>query len=523
MAVFKVAIYVRLSKEDADKENDESESIANQKAMLITYANEKGWHIHKIYTDEDYSGSDATRPEFNEMLKDAERGEFQVVLCKSLSRFARDVALVETYINDKFLEWGIRFVSPTDYADTGVKGNRKNIQINSLVNQWYLEDLSENIKQVLNHKKREGKWVGGMTPYGYKKNPENRHQLIIDEEVVDIVKEIFSMYLSGRGAWHITNQLNQRKIPPPSAHKEQQGQRRAARNTTGKWGRNTIWNILGNPNYCGDMVQARVGKKTYKSKTLTPKAQSEWIIVEDTHEPIISKEDFRKVQEMKKEKSGSYNYVEKRREKENVFRGLVKCSVCGKPATLCKMTSSSFGDRSFRCNGRIENTTKCNVRTLPYSIIYNEVHAKITAYINDELQNMSITKHGEKDKGLEQKLKKEQAKLANRINDLNLALSNAFIEKSTNKISEEDYNVIMSGINTQKEGINEQIEGIQDRISELENAENAGTDWGEYLKSIQGFEELTHDVVRRFIEKIEIGEKTTNKRGVFNPMYYWKI
>lgn len=144
----KAAIYIRFSKEDENKQDAESESIVNQKAMLTSYAYEKEWEIYKIYSDEDYSGSDATRSAFNEMLRDAENGEFQVVLCKSLSRFTRDVALVETYINGKFLEWGIRFVSPTDYADTGTKGSRKNIQINFLVNQWYLEDLFENIKSV---------------------------------------------------------------------------------------------------------------------------------------------------------------------------------------------------------------------------------------------------------------------------------------------------------------------------------------------------------------------------------------
>jgi len=196
--MLKTAIYIRLSKEDDNKPESESESIINQKSMLISYAEEKGWEIFKIYIDEDYSGSDDTRPSFNEMLSDAKDKKFQIVLCKSLSRFARDVSTVETYINGKFIDWGIRFISPNDYADTGIRGSRKNIQINSLVNQWYLEDLSENIKSVLRHKKEQGQFLATVAPYGYKRDPNDRHKIVKDENVSEVIEIIFKLALKER-------------------------------------------------------------------------------------------------------------------------------------------------------------------------------------------------------------------------------------------------------------------------------------------------------------------------------------
>jgi len=177
--MLKVAIYCRLSVEDKDKTIDESESIQNQKSLLLNYCMEKEWSIYKIYSDEDYSGADNERPEFKQMIEDAQQKKFNIILCKTQSRFSRDMEIVEKYIHNKFLEWKIRFVSVVDNADTDVKGNKKARQINGLVNEWYLEDLSENIKTVLEHKRREGKYIGSYEPYGYEKSKYDKNKLII--------------------------------------------------------------------------------------------------------------------------------------------------------------------------------------------------------------------------------------------------------------------------------------------------------------------------------------------------------
>jgi len=163
----RVAIYCRLSEEDRDKLNktDDSESIKNQKSMLLQYAMQQGWEIYNIYSDDDYSGADRKRPEFNRLLHDAEDRKFDIVLCKAQSRFTRELELVEKYIHGLFPRWGIRFVSLTDNADTDDENNKKSRQIHALMNEWYLEDMSRNIKSTFNTKRENGYHIGAFALY----------------------------------------------------------------------------------------------------------------------------------------------------------------------------------------------------------------------------------------------------------------------------------------------------------------------------------------------------------------------
>lgn len=229
----RVALYLRLSKEDLDKLSPEerSESIKNQERMLRDKAEEEGWQIVDVYIDEDYSGADANRPEFNRMLKDCEDGKIDIVLCKSQSRFSRDMELVEKYIHNKFIEWNVRFVSLVDNADTENKGNKKSRQINGLVNEWYLEDTSDNIKATLKSKKEAGLYTGSFAPYGYMKDVDDKNHLVIDPVASEVVKKIFELYNNGYGYYKIVNYLNQEKIPCPYDYKKKQGCKMASPST----------------------------------------------------------------------------------------------------------------------------------------------------------------------------------------------------------------------------------------------------------------------------------------------------
>ena len=186
----RAAIYCRLSKEDEHK-TGESESIQNQKSMLIEYAVQKGFDIYQIYSDEDYSGIDRDRPAFNAMIEAASQHRFDVVLAKTQSRFTRDMELVEKYLHGKFVEWGIRFIAVVDHVDTDDRANKKSRQINGLVNEWYLEDLSNNVRSVLDHKRREGQYIASFALYGYRKDPDARGHLVIDPEAAAVVERMF--------------------------------------------------------------------------------------------------------------------------------------------------------------------------------------------------------------------------------------------------------------------------------------------------------------------------------------------
>ena len=295
----KVAIYCRLSREDDDKlhENDESESIQNQKSMLINYAIENDLDIYNIYCDEDYSGIDSQRPEFNRLLEDAKQHKFDIVLCKTQSRFTRDMEIVEKYLHNKFIEWNIRFVSLVDHVDTLDKGNKKSRQINGLVNEWYLEDLSENIRKTFDSKRQQGLHIGSFVCYGYMRDEHNKNKIVIDKEAAEVVKLIFNLYEQGNGVTKIAESLNEQGILTPTKYKMSKGLnfKNQGKNIE-YWTESTITKILKNEIYIGNMVQGYNKKISYKSKKRVTQPKSKRIIVPNTHEPIIKKEKFYKVQ-----------------------------------------------------------------------------------------------------------------------------------------------------------------------------------------------------------------------------------
>ena len=287
----RAAIYCRLSVEDAEKGNEESESIQNQKSLLQEYAARHGWGVYRIYADEDWSGLREDRPAFREMIRDAEEGRFSILLCKTQSRFTRNAVTAETYLHEKFPLWGIRFVTVVDHVDTAYRANKKARQINSLVNEWYSEELSDNIRAVFRRKMEEGQFLGNYAPYGYRKDPADRHHLIIDRETAPTVAEIYHLYLSGLSCKMIAERLTETAIPTPSQVKKSRGEDLGRKDCI-RWSAGTVRKILRNPVYLGHMVQGREEKISFKERKTRELPQNRWIVVENTHEAVIKQEIF---------------------------------------------------------------------------------------------------------------------------------------------------------------------------------------------------------------------------------------
>ena len=195
----RAVLYLRLSKEDADKVNkgDDSRSIKNQRLLLTEYALNKSFQIVKVYSDDDESGLYDDRPGFEEMMEDAKLGLFDVIIAKKQSRFSRNMEHIEKYLHHDLPNLGIRFIGVVDGVDTADISNKKSRQINGLVNEWYCEDLSENIRSSFKVKMKNGQYLGSSCPYGYVKDPKNHNHLIVDDYASGIVKRIFKMYLDG--------------------------------------------------------------------------------------------------------------------------------------------------------------------------------------------------------------------------------------------------------------------------------------------------------------------------------------
>lgn len=219
--VLRVVLYLRLSKEDLDKLTPEerSESIKNQEIMLRSYAEENGWQIVGVYDDEDYSGSDRDRPNFNKMIKECEKGNVDVVLVKTQARFARDIELVDKYVHNKFKEWNVRFVTYIERIDNTKYETKKTSQITAMKDEWMLEDTSINIRETFKSKRAKGQFTGSFAAYGYMKDPENKNHLLIDPVVSANILRIFEEYNKGTGMDKIADELTNDNILSPLEYK----------------------------------------------------------------------------------------------------------------------------------------------------------------------------------------------------------------------------------------------------------------------------------------------------------------
>ena len=288
----KAAIYLRLSKEDVEKgERENSRSIENQRVILEEYARVHQLQIYDCYVDDDYSGLYFERPAFSRMLSDAARHEFTVVLAKSQSRLSRNMEHTEYLLHNLFPQLGIRFLGVVDGVDSAQRAGKKARQINALVNEWYSEDLSENIRAVYQRKMQNGEYLGAYAPYGYRKSKEDSHKLEIVEEEAYWVRKIYDMYLKGCSTQEIQQELVKNKVETPSAKRKG--------NHEYQWSISTIKKILSNEVYVGAVIQGKSKRRSFKEKKIVSCPKESWIVVEAMHAPIVERELFEQVRRLR--------------------------------------------------------------------------------------------------------------------------------------------------------------------------------------------------------------------------------
>lgn len=284
-------IYVRLSQEDLDKEKGNvSKSILNQLLMLLTYCNNKEIEVVGIFYEEDISGGDVTREEWNKTLLFCELGNTDIYVCKTQARFARSIEFVEKYLHKNFIQWNIRFLSIVDNIDTYNKGNKKSSQITAMVDEWKIEEQSINTKKTLRAKNDAGQWTGSFAPYGYIEDPDDMYHLIVDEEAAKVVREIYKMYANGIGYYKICKYLNENKIPTPSRYKKLQGLKYVCPyypNGSEFWNIDSIRKILLDETYDGLLIQHRKEKIAYNIKGYKKIPKNEQSIVACAHDRIV--------------------------------------------------------------------------------------------------------------------------------------------------------------------------------------------------------------------------------------------
>lgn len=519
--LYNVGIYLRLSNEDRDKlnKNDPSESIKNQRNMLLDYINKHSdFVLIKEYCDEDLSGAGTYRPEFEKLIKDCENGKINIVLCKSQSRFSRDMEIVEKYINNKFKEWHVRFISLSDNADTENYGNKKSRQINGLVNEWYLEDVSNNIRSAFNSKMKQGEFISPFASFGYEISKNDNNKIVVDEFASEIVKKIFNLYLIGMGYTSIAKYLNIQNIPSPSFYKYQKGVKlnivsKKPREEI-KWNANAIKNILSNELYIGNLIQGKRTTVSYKNHKIINKEKDKWIRKEKTHEAIIDIATFKKVQIYMKERTKPI----KKYDIAHNFSGKVFCLECKKYMRKKNSTKHEYLVCSNSQNEYNACKNKISIRyDLLESLILNEINKKIEKYYDSQnlLENL---KPKIKDKHIKKMkiLTTEKLESENKLFKAKKYLKSLYEDKVNKVITNNQFKTLLNSYNKEENKISEQLKSISDEINYYKLKEKTDKDLINILQKYNKINKLNKIIVDEFIDKIYIGilDKEKNTRRI---------
>lgn len=374
----KAALYIRLSDADAPtQEGAVSESVRNQEALLFRYAQEHHFEVWQVYVDEDWSGADPNRPAFRRLIADAEARRFDLILVKSLSRFSRDMEQAERYLHRKFPEWGVRLVAVADGSDTADPSGQKARQLSGLVNQWYLEDLSANVRAALSAKRRQGKYLSAFALYGYRKAAADRNRLVPDPDAAPVVRRIFALCLAGYGAARIALVLNAEGVASPSAYKRSRDARYKAP-PHAQWSSAAVLKLLHNPIYTGDMVQGRYQKAGRAKGAAVPQPRESWTVAAATHEPLVSRETFALAQRLLAQRRAQT-------QPRPVWRPLarkVRCGGCGGGM----MVAGSRDDWQMRCLHNRRDPRLCCPNRIPTAELEAVVLGRLKQHLKDMLE-----------------------------------------------------------------------------------------------------------------------------------------
>lgn len=343
-----VAVYLRLSKED--NESIESNSIVNQRELVEQYISSKSdLELVDYYIDDGYSGTNFNRPGFERLLQDMKNKKINCIIVKDLSRFARNHIEADMYFENIFPVLNIRFISVIENIDSFENPDSMDnliVPFKNLLNDAYAKDISKKVKSALTAKRLNGEFIGTSATYGYIKNPKDKHKLIIDEEASKHVVQIFNGIIEGKTVSEIANELNKNNILTPAAYKRKNEPESNNIETDKRWNAKMINKMLKDRIYVGDLIQGKKKVENYRSHKLITTKKDEWIIIQNNHEPIISKDKFDKVQEIIEKNKCARSNKEK-----DLFYRFLKCSDCGDSFTLRKVKNYEY----YHCTSYVRN------------------------------------------------------------------------------------------------------------------------------------------------------------------------
>lgn len=513
---FKVAIYLRLSKEDDDLScssgaKSESNSISNQRKLIYDFMkSHPELELYDEYKDDGKSGSNFDRAEFQRMMKDIEAGKVNCVVVKDQSRFGRDYIDVGKYKEKIFPKLGVRFITINEGYDSlsATSSDDLAFTINSFVYDFYIRDISTKIRTNLTAKKQNGEYAGAFVAYGYVKDSNDKSKLVVDQFAADVVRDIFRWKIEGLSPQNIAVRLNELGIPSPAEYKKLSGSNyKTSFQTSSKavWSHVSVRRILKNEIYLGVMIQGKRTTPNYKTKTVVTKAESEWLRVEGTHEAIISVRDFELVQELLRDdthcRAGDVTVP--------VYAGRIYCGDCG--AAAVRKTVSYAGRRYvyYVCNANKHDKTVCSRHSIREDIlgqvIYQTVRHQIDLLLDvdkalRQFENLSWEKHKLKQLDASIEIQEEVVRKNNTLRlgiyeDLRAGLLDRSEYESLKKELAERIDEATAAI----EKLNKEKREILDGVSKQQS-------WIEQFRQYENVTELTRPMVIHLIERINIFE-----------------
>ena len=361
-------LYCRLSRDDCQP--GESVSIGTQRSMLLDFCEENGYEVINVYVDDGYSGLNFERPGFKYLLNDIEQGKINMVITKDLSRLGRDYIMTGYYSEIFFPSNGVRYIAMSDNFDSNKLENNIAPFLN-ILNDMYAKDISKKIKNAKHQRAKDGAFIGGVAPYGYKKAHDSKYRLVINEETAAVVRKIYDLALAGNGAVNIAKQLAEEQIIKPSAYNgiKYHGKSLEDYNKPYEWSTASVLKILKSRVYRGDMVSLRTETVNYKTRVRKAVPPDEQIITADTHQAIISPEEFERVQQIINQHNCPADY-----HRETLFRRMLYCSECGHAMSAAYRRLTYTEDDSYRCTHHFTHPDECKMtHAIYHKPLYNHV------------------------------------------------------------------------------------------------------------------------------------------------------
>lgn len=515
--VYTADAYFRLSREDivscGDKDKAESDSIVNQRALVKEFLKaHPDIQIYQEKVDDGFSGVNFERPAFKEMLEDIKSGRVNCVIVKDLSRFGRDYIEAGRYIEKIFPYLGVRFIAINDNVDTasGISGAEEMlIPFKNLINDAYCRDISIKIRSHLDIKRKNGQYIGSFAPYGYMKSPDDKNKLIVDEKAASVVRQIFKWKIEGMSGERIAEKLNGLGVPTPMEYKQGNGENFQSgfrRKAILKWQAYNVNYILRNEIYTGVLLQGKTASLNYKVKKRTKKEEKDWIRCEDSHEAIVSKEDFLMVREA----FGADTRVAPDEQTLYLFSGIAKCGCCGGNMTRKTVPANGKKYVYLVC---VENKNKNGCRNnkgISLRTFEKVVLKVVNLHIEKIFELSQMTQLVERipyNGYLSGKMKAAITDKEMDIQSKQQLCVSAYQDYKGGVLTKEEYLELKTAFKEEINTLESEIEALQEEIEKIAESNKDKIQWAEQFIKYRGFGELSRELLLKLVDEIRIFDK----------------